>query len=292
MYGQNNQYGGYQQGYQQPQYGGGYPPQQYGQQPPQQRPQLTAEQMLDRIDSQSSKSAFNADSQPGASVSGVIESVTAVQVRDFQTKQLTFWDDGSPRLQILVTVDTGRVDPNVEDDDGRRTIYIKGWGVQRRAWLNALRNAGIRKTHEVKPGDRFTATFTGYGPRGNAPQPPKMFDYSIERASAEDRAMHGPEPAQNGPQAAYGQQPQQGYVPQADGPQQGQQAPNQAYAQQPDPWNPQPTAPGPDPLKVMQLKGLGKPPQEIARLLGCTVEQVTAVTDRANPKDHAQDPEF
>lgn len=291
MYGQNNNQYGYQ-----PQYGGyqqqgGYPPQQ-------QQPQLTAEQMLDRIDSQSSKSAFNADSQPGAMVTGVIESVTATQVRDFQTKQLTYWDDGSPRLQILVTVDTGVRDPNVEDDDGRRTVYIKGWGVQRRAWLTALRNAGLKKTHDVRPGDRFTATFTGYGPRGNAPQPPKLFEYAIEHQSAADVAMHGPEGVQNGPQADYRQQGGQSYGQQPNGFQQAQPAPNQGYQQQGDPWNPQGgqqgarQPAGPDPMKVMQLKGLGKPPQEIARLLGCTVEQVTAITDKVTGQGSEDDPAF
>ena len=66
---------------------------------------------------------------PGTRVTGIIENVTANQVRDFQTKQPAFWNDGSPRLQVLVTIDTGIIDPNVEDDDGRRTVYIKGWGV-------------------------------------------------------------------------------------------------------------------------------------------------------------------
>lgn len=59
-------------------------------------------------------------------MTGIIENVTANQVRDFQTKQPAFWNDGSPRLQVLVTIDTGIIDPNVEDDDGRRTVYIKG----------------------------------------------------------------------------------------------------------------------------------------------------------------------
>ena len=56
-------------------------------------------------------------------MTGIIENVTANQVRDFQTKQPAFWNDGSPRLQVLVTIDTGIIDPNVEDDDGRRTVY-------------------------------------------------------------------------------------------------------------------------------------------------------------------------
>lgn len=277
MFGQQpqQQYGYPQQGYLQQQ---AYSQQQYGgYQPAPMAPKMSAEQMLNQIDSQSGKSAFTKDSMPGTRVTGIIENVTANQVRDFQTKQPAFWNDGSPRLQVLVTIDTGIIDPNVEDDDGRRTVYIKGWGVQRRAWLQALHNAGLKKAGEVKPGDRFTATFTGYGPQGNLPQPPKLFEYVIEHQSPADLAMNQPQ------QSGMQQYPQQQYAPQPPA-----QAPNQGYAPAPvDPWNPpaqqQPKA---DPMQVSQLKAMGKPPQEIAALLGVPVEAVTAVTDQAQPQYH------
>lgn len=295
MFGQQpqQQYGYPQQGYPQQL---AYSQQQYGgYQPAPMAPKMSAEQMLNQIDSQSGKSAFTKDSMPGTRVTGIIENVTANQVRDFQTKQPAFWNDGSPRLQVLVTIDTGIIDPNVEDDDGRRTVYIKGWGVQRRAWLQALRNAGLKKADEVKPGDRFTATFTGYGPQDNLPQPPKLFEYVIEHQSPADLAMG--QPQQPGMQQAQPAYPQQQYAPQ-----QPMQAPNQGYAPAPvDPWNPptqqQPQQPAQpvqlgqpqqqaDPMKVNQLKALGKPPQEIAALLGVPVEAVTAVTDQAQPQYH------
>lgn len=255
MFGQQpqQQYGYPQQGYPQQQ---AYSQQQYGgYQPAPMAPKMSAEQMLNQIDSQSGKSAFTKDSMPGTRVTGIIENVTANQVRDFQTKQPAFWNDGSPRLQVLVTIDTGIIDPNVEDDDGRRTVYIKGWGVQRRAWLQALHNAGLKKAGEVKPGDRFTATFTGYGPQGNLPQPPKLFEYVIEHQSPADLAMGQPQqPAQQGQQQSV--QPVQLGQPQVD------------------------------PMKVNQLKAMGKPPQEIAALLGVPAEAVTAVTDQAQPQNH------
>lgn len=271
MFGQQpqQQYGYPQQGYPQQQ---AYSQQQYGgYQPAPMAPKMSAEQMLNQIDSQSGKSAFTKDSMPGTRVTGIIENVTANQVRDFQTKQPAFWNDGSPRLQVLVTIDTGIIDPNVEDDDGRRTVYIKGWGVQRRAWLQALHNAGLKKAGEVKPGDRFTATFTGYGPQGNLPQPPKLFEYVIEHQSPADLAMGQPQqPAQQ----PFQQQPQQSYPQQQYAAQQGQQQSVQLGQQQVDP------------MKVNQLKALGKPPQESAALLGVPVEAVTAVTDQAQPQNH------
>lgn len=270
MFGQPQQQYGYpQQGYPQQGYQQGY-----GQPPARPAVSMTPEQMLASIESQSSKGAkFE---QPGTSISGIIENVTANQIRDFKSRQPKFFDDGQPQMQVLVTINTGVTDPMVEDDDGRRTVYIKGFGLQRHAWLQALHNAGLRKAAEVRPGDRFTATFTGFGEAKPGMNAPKLFEYVIEHQSPADLAMNQP--------------------------QQPMQAPNQGYAPAPvDPWNPptqqQPQQPAQpvqlgqpqqqaDPMKVNQLKAVGKSPQEIAALLGVPVEAVTAVTDQAQPQYH------
>lgn len=290
MFGQPQQQYGYpQQGYPQQ----GYPQQGYGQPPARPAVSMTPEQMLASIESQSSKGAkFE---QPGTSISGIIENVTANQIRDFKSRQPKFFDDGQPQMQVLVTINTGVTDPMVEDDDGRRTVYIKGFGLQRHAWLQALHNAGLRKAAEVRPGDRFTATFTGFGEAKPGMNAPKLFEYVIEHQSPADLAMN--QPQQPGMQQAQPAYPQQQYAPQ-----QPMQAPNQVYAPAPvDPWNPptqqQPQQPAQpvqlgqpqqqaDPMKVNQLKAVGKSPQEIAALLGVPVEAVTAVTDQAQPQYH------
>lgn len=286
MFGQPQQQYGYpQQGYPQQGYQQGY-----GQPPARPAVSMTPEQMLASIESQSSKGAkFE---QPGTSISGIIENVTANQIRDFKSRQPKFFDDGHPQMQVLVTINTGVTDPMVEDDDGRRTVYIKGFGLQRHAWLQALHNAGLRKAAEVRPGDRFTATFTGFGEAKPGMNAPKLFEYVIEHQSPADLAMN--QPQQPGMQQAQPTYPQQQYAPQ-----QPQQAPNQGYAPAPvDPWNPpaqaQPAQPvqlgqpqqQADPMKVNQLKAVGKSPQEIAALLGVPVEAVTAVTDQAQPQNH------
>lgn len=290
MFGQPQQQYGYpQQGYPQQGYQQGY-----GQPPARPAVSMTPEQMLASIESQSSKGAkFE---QPGTSISGIIENVTANQIRDFKSRQPKFFDNGQPQMQVLVTINTGVTDPMVEDDDGRRTVYIKGFGLQRHAWLQALHNAGLRKAAEVRPGDRFTATFTGFGEAKPGMNAPKLFEYVIEHQSPADLAMN--QPQQPGMQQAQPAYPQQQYAPQ-----QPMQAPNQGYAPAPvDPWNPptqqqpqqpvqpvqlgQPKQPQADPMKVNQLKAAGKPPQEIARLLGVPVEAVTAVTDQAQPQNH------
>lgn len=289
MFGQPQQQYGYpQQGYPQQGYQQGY-----GQPPARPAVSMTPEQMLASIESQSSKGAkFE---QPGTSISGIIENVTANQIRDFKSRQPKFFDDGQPQMQVLVTINTGVTDPMVEDDDGRRTVYIKGFGLQRHAWLQALHNAGLRKAAEVRPGDRFTATFTGFGEAKPGMNAPKLFEYVIEHQSPADLAMN--QPQQPGMQLAQPAYPQQQYAPQ-----QPTQTPNQWYQQPPvDPWNPptqqQPQQPAQpvqlgqpqqqaDPMKVNQLKAVGKSPQEIAALLGVPVEAVTAVTDQAQPQYH------
>lgn len=286
MFGQPQQQYGYpQQGYPQQGYQQGY-----GQPPARPAVSMTPEQMLASIESQSSKGAkFE---QPGTSISGIIENVTANQIRDFKSRQPKFFDDGQPQMQVLVTINTGVTDPMVEDDDGRRTVYIKGFGLQRHAWIQALHNAGLRKAAEVRPGDRFTATFTGFGEAKPGMNAPKLFEYVIEHQSPADLAMN--QPQQPGMQQAQPAYPQQQYAPQ-----QPMQAPNQGYAPAPvDPWNPpaqaqpaqqvqlgQPQQQA-DPMKVNQLKAVGKSPQEIAALLGVPVEAVTAVTDQAQPQYH------
>ena len=286
---------------QQPQQQYGYPQQGYGYQPQQRQPaQLSS--LGDLLAGNSAKAYFGANSQPGDTVTGVIEKIETTQVNDFQTKQPAFWNDGRPKEQIHVIIQTQLRDPSVEDDDGRRSLWIKGWGIQLKAFRDACRQAGVKIP---KPGDTITERFVGLGQRGDAPQPPKVFEFHIAPASSVNSLVTGSQPRQPGQQGSQQppvQQSQQDYPQQQYAPQQPTQTPNQGYQQPPvDPWNPptqqQPQQPAQpvqlgqpqqqaDPMKVNQLKAMGKPPQEIAALLGVPVEAVTAVTDQAQPQNH------
>lgn len=267
---------------QQPQQQYGYLQQGYGYQPQQRQPaQLSS--LGELLAGNSAKAYFGANSQPGDTVTGVIEKIETTQVNDFQTKQPAFWNDGRPKEQIHVIIQTQLRDPSVDDDDGRRSLWIKGWGIQLKAFRDACRQAGVKIP---KPGDTITERFVGLGQRGDAPQPPKVFEFHIEPASSVNSLVNGSQPRQ----------------PVQQGSQQPTQTPNQGYQQPPvDPWNPptqqqpqQPVQPvqlgqpqqQADPMKVNQLKAVGKSPQEIAALLGVPVEAVTAVTDQAQPQYH------
>lgn len=279
----------------------GYPQQGYGYQQPQRQPaQLSS--LGELLAGNSAKAYFGANSQPGDSVTGVIEKIETTQVNDFQTKQPAFWHDGRPKEQIHVIIQTQLRDPSVEDDDGRRSLWVKGWGIQLKAFREACMQAGVKTP---KPGDTITETYIGLGERGNAPQPPKVFSFRIEPANGVNNLLNGgqpQQPVQQTPQQPPMQQSQQDYPQQQYAPQQPTRTPNQGYQQPPaDPWNPptqqQPQQPAQpvqlgqpqqqaDPMKVNQLKAMGKSPQEIAALLGVPVEAVTAVIDQAQPQNH------
>ncbi len=98
------------------------------------------------------------------------------------------WDDGSPRKELLVTLQTAeRVDP---DDDGQRNLPINGDKV--RAVREALKTAGVR---DLEIGGWLYVAWTGDKPttKGN---PQKLFTALYARAGQPD-PMNGqaPQPA-------------------------------------------------------------------------------------------------
>ena len=128
---------------------------------------------LDRMLSGGAKSAkFERE---GDTITGIVDEVLIRQATEYGTgKPLTF-DNGDPREQIVVVIRADDVVREDENDDGFRSIYIKGWGQQRRAFIQAVRDA-------AKPtaGDRFTATFTRSEPSKQGGFPSKVFEYRIQ----------------------------------------------------------------------------------------------------------------
>lgn len=116
---------------------------------------------------------------PGDTYVGEIQSIEVRQVNDYDTGKPSFWDDGRPQEQIVVTIATS--EQTGPDDDGNRNIYIKGWGDQ----LKAFRQAAKALGRNPQPGDTFTASYVGDGekknPRFNAP---KLYRYEIAAGTA------------------------------------------------------------------------------------------------------------
>jgi hypothetical protein len=109
--------------------------------------------------------------KPGDSVSGPITTKPELmQQRDYVSGDPLTWEDGSPRYQLKVILDTGQVDPDIEDDDGLRALYIKR-GLQR-AVRDAVRKA---KCRDLEVGGQLTVTYTGDGEAQRGLNPPKIY---------------------------------------------------------------------------------------------------------------------
>ncbi|WP_454893777.1 hypothetical protein [Alloscardovia omnicolens] len=207
------------------------------------------------------KSFFTGDSQPGAMVEGEIVSIEVAQVNVFGTSQPDYWQDGKPKQQIHIVLQT-QLPPVDQDDDGRRSLWIKGWGIHLKALRDAVKKAGV---HELHVGDRMSAKFVGFGERGKAPQPPKVYEYTIIPASqaAVSNLMGGgasatPAPVQSQPPtpATSASTP----VPQVQSPAPAPQA--------------QPTV---DANQIIQLLNLGNSEESVAQMLHMDVATVHAL---------------
>lgn len=99
---------------------------------------------------------FDKDSKPGDTVTGRITAISLRQTRDFKTKKPETWDDGSPREQFVLVLDTGA--NQFEGDDGKRSVYVKWWGRWRKAFAKAVLST---EAEEPELGGSLTATFVG-----------------------------------------------------------------------------------------------------------------------------------
>ncbi len=73
-------------------------------------------------------SAFGKDDPIGTTVTGVVcdPAPTVKQQTEIGTGKAVTWDNGDPKMQLVVTIQTDRRDPVIPNDDGRRALYVKG----------------------------------------------------------------------------------------------------------------------------------------------------------------------
>lgn len=103
---------------------------------------------------------------PGDTVTGTITHSEVTAQTDIQSGQPLKWDDGSTRMQLVVSLQTDQRDPSNPDDDGVRKVYVKGSkkvGSKslHDAVASAVRNAGAKG---LEPGGTLTVTHTGTEP--------------------------------------------------------------------------------------------------------------------------------
>jgi len=110
---------------------------------------------------------------PGTTYTGIITDVTMRQARKYESTDLDAWDDGTPKMQVVLTIATDYRDQSQQDDDGTRMISINLWSGQKKALVAACKAAGVA---EPQVGQRFTATHVAG--IGNA-KAPRVFEYTL-----------------------------------------------------------------------------------------------------------------
>ena len=110
---------------------------------------------------------------PGTTYTGIITDVQMRQSRKYESTDLDTWDDGTAKMQVVLTIATDYRDQAQQDDDGTRMISINLWSGQKKALVAACKAAGVG---EPQTGQRFTATHVSG--IGNA-KAPRVFEYTL-----------------------------------------------------------------------------------------------------------------
>ena len=137
---------------------------------------------------------------PGTTYTGIITDVQMRQSRKYESTDLDTWDDGTPKMQIVITLTTDYRDQVQQDDDGTRMASINLWSGQKKALVAACKAAGVT---EPEVGQRFTVTHVSG--IGNA-KSPRVYEYTLTAGPSDVAAVLDVEPAA-APAAATGATP-------------------------------------------------------------------------------------
>lgn len=117
----------------------------------------------------------------GDEVTGEIIHMEKRQQTDMQTGQPSFWDDGNPKMMLVVKLMTSLRDD--EDDDGERSVYLRGGNPvavkgEGTSSLAAVRDA-VKKSKSpngIEMGAVLTLKYSGEGKASNRGfNPPKLY---------------------------------------------------------------------------------------------------------------------
>lgn len=103
---------------------------------------------------------------------GKIVHTDASQQKDPVNGDLKFWKDGSPMMQAILTLQTDERDPEVDDDDGQRRLFVAGKSM-RDAIRQAVQAAGARS---IEIGGTLAVQYYDDGEKSNpAFNAPKLY---------------------------------------------------------------------------------------------------------------------
>lgn len=109
---------------------------------------------------------------PGTTVTGTITDLQVVQSRTYDPTggpgEPKVWPSGDPQMELRITLQTTLRDSKIDDDDGRRRVYVDGRRI-REAVKEAFTRVGATG---LEVGGEYTQTFTGYDPESKNPKNP------------------------------------------------------------------------------------------------------------------------
>lgn len=120
----------------------------------------------------------------GDFVEGEITDVKVTQQTDMDTQAPLFWADGSPRKQLVVTLQTNLRDG--DGDDGMRRLYAKGGSFEAaqgegKSMKDAIAEAVKRAGGTISEGGYLKVAHTGLAKRTNRGfQPAKLYKASYK----------------------------------------------------------------------------------------------------------------
>lgn len=141
----------------------------------------------------------------GTSVGGPITRIgDPMQQKDMATGQPKFWPDGNPMLQLPVDVATDMRDAEIANDDGTRTLYVKGQ--MQAAIRDAVRRSGAKM---LEVGGTLTVTYVrDEQPKQRGFNPAKVYEATYTPpatvAAAQFIGADTPDTAAPAPTAAPG----------------------------------------------------------------------------------------
>lgn len=125
---------------------------------------------------QSAPAFFDKNSKIGDRFYGPIVSVDLRQTRDPKDNKPQTWEDGSPMQQLVIIVEDGSGEVDEKGETAMRTVYVKWWGEQRKAFAKAIFDAGAE---EPLPGGVLSVEYVGDGPKpkNKALNATKLYEY-------------------------------------------------------------------------------------------------------------------
>lgn len=112
------------------------------------------------------KSAFGKEDPVGTTVTGTIVGTEVRQQTDIKDGTPLTWDNGDPRMQLVVSLQTDQRLPNEPDDDGIRALYVKGSKAPGSRSLHDAVRAAVQAANApgIEVGGTLTVSYIGSEP--------------------------------------------------------------------------------------------------------------------------------